>query len=45
METEAAVKIHYSDGSVNETRYDDRWAAFCAAAKAVAFRDLEDDIG
>lgn len=45
METEAAVKIHYSDGSVNETRYDDRWAAFRAAAKAVAFRDLEDDIG
>lgn len=45
MEVKACVKIHYSDGTVNETRYDDRLVAFRAAAKAVAFRDLEDDMG
>ena len=45
MEVKACVKIHYSDGTVNETQYDDRLAAFREAAKAVAFRDLQDDMG
>lgn len=45
MEAKAYVKIHYSDGTVNETQYDDRLTAFHEAAKAVAFRDLEDDMG
>ena len=45
MKVKACVKIHYSDETVNETQYDDRLIAFRAAAKAVAFRDLEDDMG